>query len=162
MSLIIPKLTKPFKYIKPSGLYATTLANVAVAIVNDATIDELVFETTASGAGSLILELLFQIPDDFKKFAGKSDDLSLVAVQDAGADNDSTITIDVIDASGADADDDSVNATDLTNAFATYDCAITGGTFAVGDYITIKITVTNPDADDDCRISIPKLKYLPQ
>lgn len=122
----------------------------------------MVFETTATGAGSTILELLFQIPDDFKKFAGKSDDLSLQAVQDAGADNDSVITIDVIDDSGADADDDSVNATDLTNAFATYDCAITGGTFTVGDHITVKITVTNPDADDDCRISIPKLKYLPQ
>jgi len=162
MSITVPKPTKPFKYIKPSGLYATTLSNATVALVNDATIDELVFETTASGAGSVILELLFQIPDDFKKFAGKSDDLSLQAVQDAGADNDSLLTLDVLDAAGADADDDSVATEDITGSFATYDCAITGGTFAVGDHITVKITMTNPDADDDCRISIPKLKYIPE
>ena len=162
MSIIVPKPTLPFKYIKPSGLVATTLTNCTAVLVNNAAEDELAYDIDASGVGSAVIEFLFQIPADFKKFAGKSDDVSIRATQDAGADNDSTITIDVIDTSETDSDDDSVNAEDLTGAFATYDCAIDAGSFSVGDNITIKITTTNPDADDDSLITIPKIKYIPQ
>ena len=162
MSIIVPKPTLPFKYIKPSGLVATTLTNCTAVLVNNAAEDELVYDIDASGAGSCVLEFDFVIPDDFKKFANKSDDFSVRATQDLGASNDSTITVNVLDTSGTDSDDDSIAATDLTNVFATYDCAIDAGAFVAGDHITVQITTTNPANDDDCMITIPKLKYIPQ
>jgi len=162
MSISVPPHVEPFKYIKPTGLYATTLTAATSVIVNDAGEDELVFDNDATGAGSVVIELDFVIPDDFKKFANKSDDLSIRATQNAGASNDSTLTINVIDTAGTDCDDDSINAQDLTNVFATYDCAIDAGAFVAGDHITVQITTTNPANDDDCMFTLPKLKYIPQ
>ena len=162
MSITVPPHVEPFKYIKPTGLYATTLTAATSVIVNDATEDELVFDNDATGAGSVIIEFDFVIPDDFKKFANKSDDVSIRATQNLGASNDSTLTINVLDSAGVESDDDSVAAQDLSNAFATYDCAIDAGTYSVGDHITIQITTTNPANDDDCMFTLPKLKYIPQ
>lgn len=162
MSIITPQPIDDYKYIKPTGLYATTLANCTAVLVNNGTEDELVFDIDATGIGNCLIEFDFIIPADFKAFANQADDVSIRATQDLGASNDSTITINVIDTSGVESDDDSVAAQDLSNVFVTYDCAIDAGTFVAGDHITIQITTTNPDNDDDCMITIPKLKYIPQ
>ena len=157
-----PQPINAFKYIKPTGLYATTLTNCTAVVVNNADEDELVIDIDATGIGNCITEFDFVIPADFKAFANQADDVSIRATQNLGASNDSIITIDVIDSAGTDSDDDSVAATDLTNAFATYDCAIDAGTFAVGDHFIVRVTTTNPDNDDDCMITVPKIKYIPQ
>jgi len=162
MSVVAPQLRDDYKYIKPTGLYATTLTNCTAVVVNNAAEDELVLDIDATGIGNCITEFQFQIPADFKAFANQADDVSIRATQDLGASNDSTITIDVVDSAGTDSDDDSVNAQDLTNAFATYDCAIDAGTFAVGDFFIVRITTTNTVNDDDCMITLPKIKYIPQ
>jgi hypothetical protein len=112
----------------------------------------------------------FRLPSDFKKFAGASDDLSLQAVQDADSGDgvgDCAITIDVLDSSGTDADDDSVDDEALTGSYATYDCAITGGSFSAGDQIVVKITVQAKSGDstengDGVRVTHPDLKYIPK
>jgi len=162
MTMIAPQPKDDYKYIKPTGLYATTLTACTAVIVNNAAEDELVFDIDATGAGNAIIEFDFIIPADFKAFANQGDDISIRATQDLGASNDSTLTINAIDSAGTEIDDDSVVAQDLTNVFADYDCAIDAGAFAIGDHITIQITITNPDNDDDCMITIPKLKYIPQ
>lgn len=162
MSIIAPQPIDDYKYIRPTGLVATTLANCTAVLVNNAAEDELVYDIDATGIGNAIIEFDFIIPADFKAFAGQADDVSIRATQDLGASNDSTLTINVIDTSGTNCDDNSVVAQDLTNVFATYDCAIDAGAFVAGDHITVQITTTNPDNDDDCMITIPKLKYIPQ
>nr|BDI55215.1 MAG: hypothetical protein [uncultured archaeon] len=162
MTMIAPQPKEDYKYIKPTGLYATTLTACTAILVNNAAEDELVFDIDATGAGNCIIEFDFIIPADFKAFAGQADDISIRATQDLGASNDSVITINAIDSGGNEIDDDSVAAQDLSNVFATYDCAIDAGAFVVGDHITIQITTTNPANDDDCMITIPKLKYIPQ
>jgi hypothetical protein len=163
VSIIAPQPRQQFKYIKPTGLVATTPTNCTAVLANNAAEDELVYDIdAAAGAGNCILEFDFIIPDDFKMFANQGDDVSIRATQDLGASNDSTLTINVIDSAGVESDDDSVVTQDLTNVFATYDCAIDAGTFVAGDHIVIQITTTNPDNDDDCMITIPKVKYIPQ
>ena len=162
MSITTPPLRQQFKYMKPTGLFATTLTNCTAVVANNAAEDELVIDIDSTGAGNCITEFDFIIPDDFKSFANQADDVSIRATQDLGASNDSTITIDVIDPLGVDSDDDSVAATDLTNVFATYDCAIDAGTWAVGDYFIVRVTTTNPANDDDCMLCLPKIKYIPQ
>lgn len=162
MSIIAPQPIDDYKFIKPTGLYATTLTNCTAVVANNAAEDELVIDIDATGIGNCIVEFDFVIPADFKAFANQGDDISIRATQNLGASNDSTITIDVIDSLGVDSDDDSVAAQDLTNVFATYDCAIDAGTFVVGDHFIVRITTTNPDNDDDCMITVPKVKYIPQ
>lgn len=162
MSVCAPQPIDDFKYIKPTGLYATTLTNCTAVLANNVAEDELVLDIDATGIGNCITEFDFVIPPDFKAFANQADDVSIRATQDLGASNDSTITIDVIDSAGTDSDDDSVNVIDLTNVFATYDCAIDAGAWVVGDHFTVRITTTNPDNDDDCMITLPKVKYIPQ
>ena len=162
VSICAPQPKDDYKFIKPTGLYATTLTACTAVLANNAAEDELVLDIDATGAGNCITEFDFVIPADFKAFANQADDVSIRATQDLGASNDSTITIDVVDSAGVDSDDDSVNVIDLTNVFATYDCAIDAGTFAVGDHFIVRITTTNPDNDDDCMITVPKVKYIPQ
>jgi len=163
VSIVAPQPIDDYKFIKPTGLVATTLTNCTAVLVNNAAEDELVYDIDAALAvGNAIIEFDFIIPADFKSFANQGDDISIRATQDLGASNDSTLTINAIDSAGTEIDDDSVVAQDLTNVFATYDCAIDAGAFNIGDHITIQITTTNPDNDDDCMITIPKLKYIPQ
>ncbi len=162
MSIIAPSPRQAYKFIQPTGLFATTLTACTAVVANNAAEDELVIDIDATGAGNCIIEFDFIIPDDFKAFANQGDDVSIRATQDLGASNDSTLTINVIDSNGVESDDDSVVTQDLTNVFATYDCAIDAGTFVAGDHIVIQITTTNPDNDDDCMITLPKVKYIPQ
>ena len=162
--MIAPQPKPAFKYITPSGVYVGTYTNCSGVLVYDSTEDALVLDIDMTGdaAGSKI-EFLCQLPADFLKFAGGSDDVAVRAIQDAvAASLDITLTIDVLDASGADADDDTVDGTALTGSYATYDCAITGGTFSAGDFITIRLTLPATTASGDgCRIGFPKIKYVP-
>ena len=163
MSIIAPQPIDDYKFIKPTGLVATTPTNCTAVLVNNAAEDELVYDIDATVAvGNCIVEFDFIIPDDFKAFANQADDVSIRATQDVGVSNDSTLTINVIDSAGVESDDDSVVVQDLTNVFATYDCAIDAGAFVAGDHFVVQITTTNPDNDDDCMITIPKVKYIPQ
>ncbi len=140
-----------------------TLTNCTVTKVFNAAEDELAFDidNTGGGAGSAEIYFQFRIPVDFKEFPDTSDDITIRAIQDGGADIDATITIDFLDNAGTDADDDSVAATTLTNAWATYDCAtVTGdGTWAAGDAVNVLITVALTDNDDDVQIIYPKVLY---
>ena len=168
MSIIAPQPKDDYKYIDPIGLYATTLANCTCVIANDATIDELVFDVDVTGAMDALIELMFQIPADFKAFANQADDLELSFIQDGDSGDgvgDVGITVDVIDSAGTDSDDDSIAAVAGTGAFVVLDCAIDAGAWAVGDYFIVRITldeIVGSEAGDNCMVSIPKIKYIPQ
>ena len=97
----------------------------------------------------------FIIPPQFNAFGETSTDIVIRAIQSAGADIDATITINFYDNAGTDSDDDSISAEVLTNAWASYGCAIDAGTFVAGDKVQCKITLSLPDADDEVRINIP-------
>ena len=168
MSIIAPQPKDDYKYIDPIGLYAETLVNCTNVLANDATLDELVFDIDISGAVDALIELQFQIPADFKQFAGQADDLVIQFIQDADSGDgvgDCTLTINIIDTNGTDSDDDSIAAVDGTAAYVELDCAIDAGVFAVGDYFVVQIIIdenVGSEAGDAVRVSIPKLKYIPQ
>ena len=172
MSILIPPLTKPFKYLELTGFYATTLANGTITIINDTGDDELVMHFESSGAAiNCVFELLIQIPDDFKKFLGGSDDLVIRAYQDGNSgdgEGDIALTVAVLDTSGATVDDSSIADIALTAAYVALDCPlVTGGAFIAGDYITVQISIITTGADvsengDDALVTFPKIKYIPQ
>lgn len=168
MTIIAPQPKDDYKYIEPIGLYAETLVNCTNVLVNDATIDELVFDIDITGAVAATIELQYQIPADFKAFAGQADDLSLRFIQDADSGDgvgDVGLTVNVLDTSGTDCDDDSIAAVAGTGAYVTLDCAMDAGVFVAGDYIIVQLLVAEivgSEVGDGCRISIPKLKYIPQ
>ncbi len=168
MSVIAPQPKDDYKYIDPIGLYATTLANCTVVLANDATLDELVFDIDISGAVDALIELMFQIPADFKAFAGQADDLVVQFIQDGDSGDgvgDCTLTINVIDTNGTNSDDNGINAVDGTGGYVELDCAIDAGAWVVGDYFVVQITIdenVGSEAGDAVRVSIPKLKYIPQ
>ena len=172
MSIIAPQPKDDYKYIDPIGLYATTLANGTITIVNDATADELAihFESTAA-AINCVFEMMFQIPADFKSFAGLADDLVIEAYQDVAAVDavgDIALTVAVLDTVGTTVDDGSIADIALTAAYVALDCPlVTGGAFAVGDYITVQISVITTGGDvsenlDAALVLFPKIKYIPQ
>jgi hypothetical protein len=168
MSIIAPQPKDDYKYIDPIGLFATTLVNCTCVIANDATLDELVFNVDVAGAMDAIIELAFQIPADFKAFANQADDLVIQFIQDGDSGDgvgDVGITVDVIDTAGTDSDDDTIAAVAGTAGFVELDCAIDAGAWAVGDYFIVRITLDEigaSEAGDNCMVSIPKLKYIPQ
>jgi len=167
MTMIAPKPTEDYKYIKPTGLYAPTLTDCTAILVNDAAEDELAFDiTSVINPLVCLLEFDFIIPADFKAFGGLADDLVVRAIQDAGGVGDLTITVVVLDTSGTVIDDSSIATIALTGAYANYDCPlVTAGAFVAGDHITVQITLDATVAGavgDDGRITIPKLKYIPQ
>jgi hypothetical protein len=167
--IIAPKPIDDYKYIKPTGLYAPTLTDCTAILVNDAAEDELAFDiTSVINPLVCLLEFDFVIPADFKAFGGLADDLVVRALQDAVASllGNLTITVVVLDSAGVVVDDSSIATIALTAAYANYDCPlVTGGTFVAGDHITVQITLDATVAGavgDDGRITIPKLKYIPQ
>ncbi len=172
MSILVPPFTKPFKYLELTGFYSTTLANGTITIINDTGDDELVMHFESSGAAiNCVLELLLQIPDDFKKFEGIATDLVIRAYQDGNSGDgvgDIALTVAVLDTSGATVDDGSIADVALTAAYVSLDCPlITGGAFVAGDYITVQISVITTGADvsengDDALVTFPKIKYIPQ
>lgn len=168
MSVIAPKPKDDYKYIDPIGLYAETLTNCTNVLALDAAIDELVFDIDITGAVAAIIELMFQIPADFKAFANQGDDLELQFIQDGDSGDgvgDVSITVNLLDSLGVDSDDDSIVAVAGTAGFVVLDCAIDAGTFVVGDYFIVQIIIdeiVGSEAGDACRVSIPKLKYIPQ
>lgn len=134
--------------------------NVNVNEVYDSTKRQIVLDIDATGAAASIdIWCQFIIPSEFHEFPNLSNDLIISAIQDAGADIDATITINFYDDAGTDSDDDSVVGTSLTGAWADYDVAIDAGTFAKGDKVIVKITLSLPDADDAVRIAIPIIRY---
>lgn len=168
MSIIAPQPKDDYKYIDPIGLYAETLVNCTNVIANDAAIDELVFDIDITGAVDALIELMFQIPADFKAFAGQADDLELQFIQDGDSGDgvgDCTLTVNVIDTNGTNSDDNGIAAVDGTGAYVVLDCAIDAGAFVVGDYFVVQITIdenVGSEAGDAVRVSIPKIKYIPQ
>lgn len=168
-SVCAPAPVPSYKYIPLSGFQVQTVANGSIDEVINATIDELGFDCDATNAAySGEIEIAVQLPADFKAFAGQSDDVSVQAIQDADSGDgvgDLGISLDVTDSSGTAADDGSVANTALTGSFATYDCAITAGSFAAGDWIVVKISIlekgTNENGDGAI-VSLPKIKYIPQ
>jgi len=172
MSILLPPLTKPFKYLEPIGLYATTLANGTITLINDSGADELAIHFESTGAAiNCVFEMMFQIPDDFKKFAGLADDIVVSAYQDGNSgdgEGDIALTVAVLDTSGTTVDDSSIADIALTAAYVALDAPlITGGSFAHGDYITVQISVITKAAGasengDDALVLFPKIKYIPQ
>ncbi len=172
MSLILPSLTLPFKYLELLGIYATTLANGTITIENDTGADELAIHFESTGAAiNCVIELLYQIPEDFKKFEGIATDLVIQAYQDGDSgdgEGDIALTVAVLDTSGATVDDSSIADIALTAAYVALDCPlVTGGAFVAGDYITVQISVITKGADvsengDDALVLFPKIKYIPQ
>ena len=172
MSITTPQHVKPFKYLEPIGIFASTLANGTITLVNDATADELAIHFESTGAAiNCVFEMMFQIPADFKKFEGIATDLVLRAYQDGNSGDgvgDIALTVAVLDTSGATVDDSSIDDIALTGAYVSLDCPlVTGGTFAVGDYIVVQISVITKAAGvsengDDALVTIPKIKYIPQ
>lgn len=167
MTIIAPEPIDAYKYIKPTGFYAPTLTDCTAILVNDAAEDELAFDiTSVINPLVCLLEFDFVIPSDFKAFGGLADDLVVRAIQDAGGVGDLTITVVVLDSAGVVVDDGSITTIALTGAYVDYDCPlVTGGTFVAGDHITVQITLDATVAGavgDDGRITIPKLKYIPQ
>lgn len=168
--IVPPHKPESFKYLPISGLFVSAVTNVTFTETINAALDEYCFKFVATGAPVVTIELAVQLPADFKKFPGASDDLTISAIQDADSGDgvgDMAITVDVLDDAGADADDDTIDDIALTNAFVALDCAITGGTFAKGDWITIKIGVTSKGGDaseagDEASVSLPKIKYIPK
>jgi hypothetical protein len=166
--IIAPQPKDDYKYIEPIGLYAETLANCTNVLANDAVVDELVFDIDITGAVAATIELMYQIPADFKAFAGQADDLSLRFIQDGDSGDgvgDVGLSVNVLDTLGVDCDDDSIAAIAGTGAYVTLDCAMDAGTFVVGDYFIVQIIIAEivgSEAGDACRITIPKLKYIPQ
>jgi len=170
MSIIAPQPKDDYKYIDPIGLYASAVANGNVAIANDATVDELVFDGNATAAAyTLLIELQYQIPADFKAFGGLADDLTIQFIQDADSGDgvgDLGLTIVVLDSLGNVVDDSSIAAVAGTAGFVTLDCPlVTAGTWTIGDYFVVQISIAQIGACenlDGVRFTIPKLKYIPQ
>jgi len=172
MTIIAPKLREAYKFIDLIGFYATTLANGTITIVNDPTADELAIHFESTGAAiNCVFELMFQIPADFKSFAGLADDLEIEAYQDGDSgdgEGDIALTVSVLDTSGTTVDDGSIADIALTAAYVALDCPlVTGGAFAVGDYCTVQISVITTGGDvsengDDALVLFPKIKYIPQ
>jgi len=89
---------------------------VTVTQLYDSTQREIVLDIVAGGAASSVdIYCQFAIPASFSAFGNSSDDITIRAIQTAGADIDTLITIDFIDNAGVDSDDDSVAAEGLTN-----------------------------------------------
>lgn len=168
MSIIAPQPKDDYKYINPIGLYAETLANCTNVLANDAAIDELVFDIDITGAVDALIELAFQIPADFKAFAGQDDDLVIQFIQDADSGDgvgDCSLTVNVIDTAGTNSDDNDIAAVAGTAAYVELDCAIDAGAWAVGDYFVVQIQIdeiVGTEAGDAVRVSIPRIKYIPQ
>ncbi len=172
MSVIAPQPKDDFKYIDLIGLYATTLANGTITIVNDAGADELAIHFESTGAAiNCVFEMLFQIPADFKAFAGHADDIVVSAYQDGNSgdgEGDIALTVAVLDTSGTTVDDGSIADIALTAAYVDLDAPlVTGGTFVAGDYCVIQISVITTGGDvsennDDALVLFPKIKYIPQ
>jgi len=170
--ILVPPSTLPFKYLEPIGFYATTLANGTITLVNDATADELAIHFESTGAAiNCVFEMMFQIPDDFKKFEGIATDIVVSAYQDGNSgdgEGDIALTVAVLDSAGATVDDSSIADIALTAAYVALDAPlVTGGTFVHGDYITIQISIITKGADvsengDDALVLFPKIKYIPQ
>lgn len=172
MSILIPPFTKTFKYLEPLGFFATTLANGTITIINDSGADELALHFESTGAAiNCVFEMMFQIPEDFKKFAGLADDIVVSAYQDGNSGDgvgDIALTVAVLDDAGTTVDDSSIADVALTAAYVALDAPlVTGGTFSHGDYITVQISVITTGADvsengDDALVLFPKIKYIPQ
>jgi len=168
VSVIAPQPKDDYKYIAPIGLYAETLVNCTNVLANDAALDELVFDIDITGAVDAEINLAFQIPADFKAFAGQADDLVVQFIQDADSGDgvgDCTLTINVIDTAGTVSDDGGIAAVDGTGGYVVLDCAIDAGAWAVGDYFVVQIVIdenVGSEAGDAVRVSIPLLKYIPQ
>jgi hypothetical protein len=111
---------------------------------------------------------MFQIPADFKMFAGLADDLVVQFIQDGNSGDgvgDCSLTINVIDTNGTNSDDNGIAAVGGTAGFVELDCAIDAGAFAVGDYFVVQIIIdeiVGSENNDAVRVSIPLIKYIPQ
>lgn len=168
MDIIAPQPKDDYKYIDPIGLHADTLVNCTNVLANDAALDELVFDIDITGAVDAEINLTFQIPADFKAFANQADDVVVSFIQDGDSGDgvgDCTLTINVIDTAGTVSDDGGIAAVDGTGAYVELDCAIDAGAWAVGDYFVIQIIIdenVGSEAGDAVRVSIPKIKYIPQ
>lgn len=172
MTVINPQPKDDFKYIDLIGLFATTLANGTITIVNDAGADELAIHFESTGAAiNCVFEIMFQIPADFKAFAGHADDIVVPAYQDGDSGDgvgDIAITVQVLDTAGAVVDDGSIADIALTGAYIDHDAPlVTGGAFVAGDYCVVQISVITTGAmaselGDDALVQLPRIKYIPQ
>ena len=168
MSIIAPEMREAYKYIAPIGLHGDTLVNCTNVIANDAALDELVFDIDISGAVDAEINLAFQIPADFKQFAGHADDVVVSFIQDGDSGDgvgDVSITVNVIDTAGTVSDDGGIAAVAGTAGYVVLDCAIDAGAWAVGDYFVVQIVIdeiVGSEAGDAVRVSIPLVKYIPQ
>ena len=172
MSVIAPQPKDDYKYIDLIGLFSTVLANGTITIVNDAGADELAIHFESTGAAiDCVFTITFQIPADFKAFAGLADDLEISAYQDGDSgdgEGDIALTVQVLDTLGAVVDDGSIADVALTAAYVILDCPlVTAGAFVAGDYCTVVISVITTGGDvseggDDALVVLPKIKYIPQ
>lgn len=172
MSVIAPQPKDDFKFIDLIGLYSTVLANGTITLVNDATADELAIHFESTGAAiNCVFTITFQIPADFKSFAGHADDIVVSAYQDGDSGDgvgDIALTVGVLDTSGTTVDDGSIADIALTGAYVDHDAPlVTGGAFVAGDYCTVVISVITTGAmasenGDDALVILPKIKYIPQ
>ena len=148
------------------GLVAeTTQTDCSTTYVLDTDEDEIVIYQEATDVTTAgVYDLQYQLPYDFYGLIGASDDVSLRAIQSSGG-TDMTITVEVYDNAGSNISDASIATTSLTASWATYDCALTNpdsdASLRGGDHIILRITTAGVHNDDDCKITIPKIKvYL--
>lgn len=128
--------------------------------------NEIILKITATGAGSTDIICQYRIPSDFIEFPNNSDDISVRVEQDvdSGDGIDNTLTINALDNSDADLDDDTVATTVFGGAIGTiytHDCAInSSGTLVAGDVLRVQLQIAAMDNTDVAKVCIPKVKYV--
>jgi len=158
---------KGYGFLRYIGYTPENIANCTMAYALDTTVDEVCLVLTWTGAGTGKFEIAYQIPPDFWKFLGHSDDLSFQVKQtgDSGDGADVTVAIEVYDNAGSNISDASLSASVTSVAsFVTRDCAISDpdgdGVAEGGDYIYVLVTIAGTlENNDVLTMTIPVIKY---
>jgi len=159
---------KGWDYARFMGLWSEdTIANCTGAIVLNADQDELCLVLTWTGAGTGTVNFQYQLPGNFQRFLGQSDDFSFTCKQtgDSGDGADVALAVEIYDNAGHNISDGSLtSAVTSVGAWVDRDCAITDpdGDMAIegGDHFTVIISVAGTLENNDILImTIPKIKY---